>query len=147
VATPDGGFAALDGPRPALVKPGIYDVGFVSYSTWMMFGRAPKLTLMFKVLTMGEYFEVPLARHYNVKRLIDRSGSCGRFKVSFHCEFLREFATLFSTPVRLDRIPMSNFENKIFIAKVRTVTTGSGQRVKPEGLQYSVIDEIRSIKC
>ncbi len=146
MATQDSGYAALDGDRPALVKPGLYDVSFVSYSTWMMFGRAPKLTLTFKILTMGEYFETTLLRHYNVKRLIDRPGKFGRFKVSFHCDFLREFATLFAMPVRLDRIPMSSFENKIFVAKVRTVTKGSQQKDLPDGLQYSVIDEIRSIK-
>lgn len=143
---PNSGFASLDGERPALVKPGLYDISYQGYETWMMFGRAPKLTLNFKILTMGEFFETRLQRHYNVKRLIDRPGQHGRFKVTFNCDFLLEYTTLFGMPVRLDRIAMSNFEKRIFVAKVRTVTKGAHQKDRPPGLQYSVIDEIRSIK-
>lgn len=142
---PNIGFASLDGERPALVKPGIYEVAFVGYSTWMMFGRAPKLSLTFKITTMGEFFQVQLLRHYNVKSLLDRPGKGGRFKVTFSSDFLREYASLFGTPARLDRFAMSNFENRIFVAKVRTVTKGSRQKELPEGLQYSVIDKIRSV--
>ncbi len=146
MSAPDSGYAAIDGERPALVLPGLYNVAFDRYYTWMMFGRAPKLTLCFRIVTMGEHFEKPLQRHYNIKKLIGRASVNGRFKVGFHCDFLLEFATLFGTPARLDRIPMSNFEKHIFIAKVRTVSKGSAQREKPEGLQYSTIDELVKIK-
>ncbi|GFE91327.1 hypothetical protein [Steroidobacter agaridevorans] len=142
----DGAIAQLDGDRPVLVPPGVYDVAFDSYSTFMMFGRAPKVHLMFRIMTMGEHFEKPLSRFCNVKRLIGRPGPWGRFKVGFHSDFLREFAALFGTPVRLDRIPMSNFENHIFIATVRTVQKGSRQEQIPGGLTYSVIAKIRCIK-
>lgn len=142
----DNGFAALDGERPALVPPGSYDVAFERYYTWMMFGRAPKLTLCFRIVSMGEYFQQPLQRHYNVKKLIGRPANYGRFKVGFSCDFLHEFSVLFGTPQRLDRIPMSSFEKHILIAKVRTVSKGSSQREKPEGLQYSTIAELTGIK-
>ena len=143
---PDSAIAQLDGDRPVLVPPGVYDVAFDGYSTFMMLGRAPKVHLRFRIMTMGEHFEKPISRFCNVKRIIGRPGPSGRFKVGFHCDFLREFAALFGTPVRLDRIPMSNFENHIFIATVRTVEKGSRQEQIPGGLAYSVIARLRSIK-
>lgn len=146
MATHDSGYGALDGERPALVPPGRYDVAFDRYYTWMMFGRAPKLTLCFRIVTFGEHFEQKLQRHYNIKKLIGPKGASGRFKCAFSCDFLREFASLFGTPSRLDRIPMTNFEKHIFIAKVRTVSKGSGQRPIPEGLHYSTIDELIGIR-
>lgn len=146
MGTPDSGYAAIEGERPALVPPGLYDVAFDRYYTWMMFGRAPKLTLCFRIITMGEHFEKPLQRHYNIKKLIGRPSTNGRFKVGFSCDFLHEFATLFGAPTRMDRIPMTAFEKHIFIAKVRTVSKNSGQRQKPDGLHYSTIDELSGIR-
>lgn len=129
-----------------LLPPGLYDVAYERYYTWMMFGRAPKLTLCFKVMTLGEYFEAPIQRHYNVAKLIGRPGTNGRFKVGFCSDFLREYASLFGAPTRLDRIPMTRFENHILIAKVRTVSKGTQQREIPAGLQYSTISELVGIK-
>lgn len=129
-----------------LVPAGLYDVALDRYYTWMMFGRAPKLTLCFRIVTMGPHFEQQLQRHYNISRLIGRPGTNGRFKVGFCSDFLREFAVLFGAPSRLDRIPMTSFEKYILIAKVRTVTKGSGQRQIPEGLQYSTIAELTGIR-
>jgi hypothetical protein len=138
------GYAQTD--ARALLLPGLYDVAFDRYYTWMMFGRAPKLTICFKVVTFGEYFEQPLQRHYNVSKLIGRPSLNGRFKAGFCSDFLREFATLFGAPTRLDRIPMSAYANHILIAKVRTVTKGTEQRAIPAGLQYSTISELVGIK-
>lgn len=142
----NNGIAALDGERPVLLPPGLYDVGFNRYWTWRIFGRGPKLTLEFRILTMGEHFEKKILAHYNVKKLIDRPSVNGRFKVGFSSDFLREFSTLFGAPTRFDRIPMSNFEKHIFVAKVRTVSKGSGQKAIPEGMYYSTIDELVRIK-
>jgi len=108
-----------------------------------MFGRAQKLVLWFTIIEMGEYFDVAqLARYYNISRLIGRPQKYGRFKVGFNSGFLREYATLFGIPLRLDRIPMSRFENCIIRGKVRTVTSGHDQRDIPLGLQYSVITNL-----
>lgn len=142
----DSGYAAIDGERPTLVPPGLYDVSYHGYSTFMMFGRAPKLHLQFRIMTMGEHFEKPISRFSNVRKLIGRTGQDGRFKVGFCCDFLREFSTLFGAPLRLDRIPMSYFERHIFIAKVRTVEKGASQRSIPNGMRYSVISEVVRIK-
>lgn len=146
MAAQDSGYAAIDGARPALIPPGIYDVAFHRYYTWLMFGRAPKLTLEFRIVTMGEHFQEIIRAHYNVRKLIGRPAANGRFKVGFCCDFLREFANLFGAPSRLDRIPMSNFERHILIARVRTVSRGAGQKAIPDGLQYSTIDELTGIR-
>ena len=142
--TSEPGYAQTE--ARALLPAGLYDVVFDRYYTWMMFGRAPKLTLCFRVVTMGPHFEQPLQRHYNISKLIGRPGTNGRFKVGFCSDFLREFATLFGTPSRLDRIPMSSFCDHILVAKVRTVTKGSGQQAIQEGLQYSTVAELVRIK-
>lgn len=142
----DSGTAAIEGERPALVPPGLYDVAFNHYETAVMFGRAAKLVLQFRIVTMGDHFESKLNRFYNITRLIGRPAREGRFKVGYHSDFLREYATLFGVPARLDRIPMSNFGKHIFIAKVRTVDKGSQQRKIPEALHYSVISELKGIK-
>lgn len=143
---PDSGYAAIDGERPTLVPPGTYDVSFCAFSTFILFGRASKLNLQFKILTMGPYFEQRVSRYYNVTRIIGRPGINGRFKVGFSSDFIREYAKLFPVPNRLDRIPMSAFEKHIFTAKVRTVEKGSQQEEIPEGLRYSVISELIGIK-
>jgi hypothetical protein len=124
----------------------VYDVAFTHYSTAVMFGRAPKLALWFKVVTFGEYFDTPLPRYYNAAKIIGKPMMYGRFKVGFQSDFLREFVTLFGMPKRLDRIPMTGWEKHTFVAKVRTVEVGSKQRAIPDGLRYSVISEIMRIR-
>lgn len=146
MSTPDSGYAAIEGERPTLVPPGIYDVGFCAFSTFVLFGRAGKLNLQFKILTMGEHFEKRISRYYNVTRVIGRPGVNGRFKVGFSSDFIREYAKLFPVPNRLDRIPMSAFEKHIFAARVRTVEKGAQQEQIPDSLRYSVISELIEVK-
>lgn len=144
--TRESGCASIDGERPALLTPGIYDVAFNSYETAIMFKKAPKLVLEFRVVSMGVHFEAKIRRFYNITRLIGRAARDGRFKVGYHSDFLREYATLFGMPSRLDRIPMTVFGKHILIAKVRTVEKGSQQRKIPDVLHYSVISELRGIR-
>ena len=132
--------------RDAGNVPGDFDVAFVVFSTFVLFGRASKLNLQFKVATFGEHFEKRISRYYNVTRLIGRPGANGRFKVGFSSDFIREYGRLFPVPPRLDRIPMSSFQNHIFTARVRTVDKGSQQEAIPDGLRYSVISELIGIK-
>jgi hypothetical protein len=139
--------AEVDGPRPPLIKPGVYDFRFIDWSTRYLFGRRPKLMLRFKVITMGEYFDtITLCRHYNATRLIGKPGQYGRFKVGWHSNFLREYSTLFTNPTRPDRIAMTAFNKVVIVAKVITVTTGSDQRDIPESLQYSTISQLLKAK-
>jgi hypothetical protein len=141
------GYGALDGDRPPLILPGIYDFRFEYYETKVLFGRAPKLILWFTIISFGEYFDrVRLPRYYNARKLMERPRKWGRFKVGYKSDFLREYATLFVTPPRLDRVPMSEFERVIVVGKVRTVANGSKQESIPAALQYSVIGQLVEVK-
>ena len=144
-ATPET-FAELEGERPALIPPGTYELRFDHHETLILFGRASKLVLWFTIISMGPYFDVvKVPRFYNVKRIIGRPQKHGRFKCGFKSDFLREYARLFPAPVRLDRIPMSEFRRHVVLGRVRTVTRGSDQGAIPESLQYSVIEELTGI--
>lgn len=140
----DGRYASLEGNVPLLVTPGSYDLRFDYYETSILFGKAAKLTLWFTVIEVGheQFGQGRLPRYFNIVKPIGRRGRDGRFKVGPKSDFIREYARLFGAPARLDRIPMSEFERHIIRGKVRTVMHGSDQRPIPEGLRYSVIDEL-----
>jgi hypothetical protein len=140
----DTGTFDMEGEKPVLVRPGVYDLKFLYYETSMMFGRQPKLCLVFSICTMGDYFEVQVKRHYNVSKLVGKPGRYGGFKASWRGDFIREFASLFGLPQRLDRIPMSSFQNPMFQGVIKTVDHGSNQRPLPKELHYSVICQLRS---
>ena len=139
-------FGGIEGDRPTLVLPRTYDLRYQYYETARMFGRAQKLILWFTIAEPGDDFDRPLPRYYNITRLIGKPQKNGQFKVGFNSDFLREYATLFGLPGRLDRIPMSRFDNCFVRAKVRTVTTGNAQQDIPKALQYSVVGEIMKLK-
>lgn len=132
----------IDGDAIALIPPGEYDLKFQSWKTAVMFGRAPKLILYFSVCTFGDHFEVVLPRYYNVTRLVGKPQQYGGFKVGRSSDMIREYASMFRLPPRLDRIPMSAFQNPMFRGKVVTVTQGRDQSKIPEQLQYSKIERL-----
>ena len=132
---------------PQLVKPGVYDLALIDYKTAMMFmGKAPKLIMNFRIITFGDCFETELSRYYNVQRIIEKPQRYGRFKCSKKGAFLREYMTLFTGRVtRLDRVPMSYFQEEIIEGKVHTVKRSQGRDI-PNELQYSVITELLRLK-
>lgn len=141
------GNASIEGELRPRVKQGVYELAFIHQETAKLFnGRAHKLVLWIRIVTQGESFGVLLPRYYNVKKLKGKVGKNGDFILSPNCNFVREYASLFPIPKRLDRIPMSVFKNRIFIGGVRTVVTGFKQAKIPEQLQYSVIGSLREVK-
>ncbi len=142
-ALPDA-FVADD--LPPLVKQGVYQLAFVEYRTANMFrGKAPKLIMTFRIVSMGEYFEHLVLRYYNVQRVIGKPQRNGRFKCGKKGAFLREYLTLFPHQVpRLDRVPMSAFEAVLIEGKIQTVTHSSNKEI-PKPLQYSRISELRRV--
>jgi len=142
-ALPDA-FIADD--LPPLIKPGMYELAFVRYKTAIMFcGKASKLIMDFRIVSMGKYFETIVPRYYNVQRVIGKPQRNGRFKCGKKGDFLREYLTLFPNQVgRLDRVPMSAFESVIIEGKIETVTR-SRNKVIPKPLQYSRISELRKV--
>lgn len=112
----------------------------------MFMGKAPKLIMDFRIVSYGEFFEDELSRFYNISRIIGKPERHGRFKASKKGDFLREYMTLFTGKIsRLDRIPMSYFENVIIEGVVGTVTRSRGRDI-PSQLQYSVIKHLRRVK-
>src|ERR1700690_2675495 len=101
----DCGTFAMDGERPALIPPGVYDLKFLQYETALMFGRQPKLILTFGICSMGDHFEKRVKRFYNVAKLVGKPRRYGGFKAGWSGDFLREYAKFFRLPSRADRIP------------------------------------------
>ena len=132
---------------PPLITPGIYDLVFVDFKTAKMFmGKAPKLIMDFRIVSYGKHFETVLSRYYNVARIIGKPERHGCFKCSKKGDFLREFMGLFPSKVsRLDRVPMSHFENVVIEGKVETVKWSRGRDI-PKELQYSKIAQLRRVK-
>jgi len=135
--------AIIDDDLP-LIPPGEYGFKFIGYSTWLMFGRNPKLIIDFLIVDDEMYSGVTLKKYYNVKKLKGRYGRNGDFTVSRKSNFTRDFFRVCPAypPKRLDRIPMSRFEGIDICGSVKTVTKGHDQKEIPESLHYSVIREI-----
>ena len=125
--------------RYALIPPGCYELCFTHHETAIMFGMSHKLILWFNVINCGEYFEVQVARFYNVEHVIGKPGRNGRFKAKASGDFLLDYYTMFNPGKRLDRISLDPFRNNIILGNVATVTVTSTQRGLPEEMQYSVI--------
>jgi len=127
-----------------LIPPGEYIFRLAGYSTWLMFGRNPKLILEFTIVDSEMYGGVTLNKYYNVKKFKGRSGRNGNFVATPKSNFMRDFYRICPAypPKRLDRIPMSRLEGIDVRGKVKTVTKGYDQKEIPEPLQYSVIEEI-----
>jgi hypothetical protein len=80
-----------------------------------------------------------------VQKVIGKPQRSGRFKCGKKGAFLREYLTLFPNQVqRLDRVPMSAFENVIIEGKIETVTHSSNKEI-PKPLQYSRVSELRRV--
>ncbi len=126
-----------------LVAPGIYRLGFVGYRTALVYRKAPKVALMFRIVDQGEYYETELSRWYNVKRLIGQPGKSGRFQIGRYSDFLREYLTLFPDAAnRLDRISFKPYRSNVVTGRIETVTRNSRQQLLPELMQYSIIREL-----
>jgi len=137
----------IAGELPPKITPGEYDLVYVRHETARMFkGRAHKLTMLFRIVTMGEFFEAELPRYYNVQNVARKRKKNGNFKVGLKCDFIREYYTLFPGRItRRDRIPMSPFKGSIITGRVITVKEARGRPI-PTELQYSRIDQLLGVK-
>jgi hypothetical protein len=145
-ACADGHFGTSEDLLPK-IKPGTYDLAFIEYETVRMFkGRAHKIVLWFRIVTMGEYFGAVLPRYYNVERVGKRRAKNGNFKAGLKGDFLREYCTLFPNLIqRRDRIPMSPFRQSIILGKIGTCKKARGREI-PIELQYSRIEQLLKVK-
>jgi len=130
------------------IPPGEYRVAFDYFETAYNFGKSAKLILHFHVLDFGSYFETKLNRWYSVA-WIGKPSRNGTFKVRGQtCIFLIEYIRCLPNvriPGRLDRIPMSEWPNHIYRAKVSNPTRNSRQVLLPAELQYSKIESLLGV--
>lgn len=136
----------VKGDFGTIVAPGIYELGFDYFETGILFGKAPKLIIWFKMFEFGKDFQKPLPRYYNVKKTKGRLGKYGYFEVGPRSDFIRDYGRLFGTPLNTKQIPMVQFESKIIKGRVKTVTKGRDGKLIPDGQLYSVVEELIEIK-
>jgi len=127
-----------------LIPSGSYEVGYTSHSAWVFAGKQPKLTINFRILTMGEHYEKPIRAFYNVKSFKKRKRSPA-INVGWSSDFMLDYSTCFEVPERTDRFNWDNFKKHILLAKVKSVRHNRKQRPLPNGLQYSIIDQLVGI--
>jgi hypothetical protein len=131
----------FDADRPEVLEHGYYE--FILSKSWKGFVfRSAKLILTFRIITEGPYFGKHLYRCYNIKGLNKRGEIIPK---GWHSDFVREYSALFGKPRRLREIGVRAFKNKILRGTVRTVEKDRKQRLLPDSLKYSVIDEFTEV--
>ncbi len=129
-----------------LVDPGVYRLAFIHYRTALVYGKAPKVALRFRIVDNGPFFEVELDRWYNCKRLIGKPCKGGNFEIGRHSDFLREYLTMFPDALkRRDRVSFKPYRTNLITGRVETVTQNAKQQSLPELMQYSIIRELLEV--
>ena len=129
-----------------LLPDGEYVMQLLHHETVMAF-RTPKVVLHMKIVEPGEHNGKRLIRAYRVKELIGRPRKWGRFKLTRHQDLFITLAHLYGKRLRHDRISLRALGRVLLRGTTRTVTTDYRQRLSPEALHYSVIDELVSIEA
>jgi hypothetical protein len=133
---------------PPLIPPGTYRLRFSHWWTGILFGKAHKLAVSFKVMDFGEHFDAELRRWYNVQIPQGRrTGRNGVFKAGWGSDLMREYASLIGMVKRNDRIALTHYANKVILGEVVTVKTAHDQEELPEALQYSVVRRLLSVEA
>jgi hypothetical protein len=128
---------------PVLLKLGIYEVTLHKHWKGILYGKSPKLILVFRILDIGPYFGKHIYRCYNIKGLTKRKEIIPK---GWHSDFVREYSRLFGVPRKLRNIGVEQYKNKVFSCRPRTVTKDRKQKPLPDALHYSVIDELLEVK-
>tara|TARA_R110000796_G_scaffold245296_2_gene369452 strand:+ start:129 stop:698 length:570 start_codon:yes stop_codon:yes gene_type:complete len=133
------------GDKQPLVERSVYEFSY--HSTWSghLYGGAPKLMIVFRIVTLCSDLDKKLCRCYNLKTLNKKRGD---FAVGRRSDFYYEYVKLFGVePKNTHRISMTPFKNVIIKASVRTVDTDYKQRPLPEPMRYSIIRELLSVEA
>lgn len=139
-------FEIEEGSR-VFVTPGIYNVAFVDWATCILFGKAKKLALTFRIVDMGNEFGKLVIRWYNISRLIGRSGRHGRFKAAKGSDFISDYVRLVGMPTRTDRASLTKLSPLLIRAEIGTVTTNQIQNEIAEPLRYSVVRRLIGVEA
>ena len=139
-------FEIEEGSR-VLVPAGVYNVAFVTWSTALMFGKAKKLGLTFRITDFGDYFGKDVMRWYNIRRFIGAVGPHGRFKATKGSDFIADYVRLVGMPTRTDRASLSKYEKILIRAQIVTVQKNFVQSDISEPLQYSVVRRLIAVEA
>ena len=120
----------------------VCEITLVKYFKGFMYGKVPKLILVFRIVTEGKYFGQHIYRCYNIKGFTKRKEIIPK---GWHSDFVREYSRLFGKPRKLRDTGVRPYKTKIFSCTVRTVEKDSKQKPFPDDMKYSVIDEITRV--
>jgi len=135
----------IEGDQWPLVPDGEYVVRFLRHDTATVF-RTPKLFLRFEIIG-PTHAGALLYAAFRVKHLKGQPGKNGRFVIHRGSDLVRQLATIHGWNMRLDRISLRSLRHCLLRVRTRTVEKDHKQRLKPEVLRYSVVDELRSIEA
>ena len=149
VALPVGSdYFAVDGERPVLAEPGIYELRYSHYETARLHGgRAGKVVVWFTICTMGPYFERNVPAYYNATVTSAKRQRGGKFKIGWRSRLMREFALVEGLPSRTDRVSLNVLGRHLLEGRLGTVTHDGQQRSIPSAVQYSVVQAIVGVKA
>lgn len=96
-------------------------------------------------MSIGEHYDKPVLAHYNPKRIMGKPRKNGQFSAGWRSRFMWDYTSCFGRPIRKDRIQMDKFKDSFVIGNVRTVTHNHNQKKYPEGLEYSVVNDLEGV--
>ena len=131
----------VDGGLPPLLPPGIYTLRLTYWTTYLLYGRLPKLAIWFQVMDQGSHFETEVPRHYNITRMVGHAGRSGRFKAPATGDLARDYARLLALPARFDRFNLEQLKRHLIVGKVETVTGQQARQLAP-AVHYSIVREL-----
>ncbi len=144
IAMDGPGFFEVEGEAFTVVPDGTYDLKFIEWET-RSYWNAPKVEFRFRIVTPGDYFDLPLSRFYNIRRSKGKFGRNGGFVAPKSGDLVRELSKVF--PIyRPDRIPMSHLENHIIVGKTRTVRKDFRQKKLAAPVRYSILSELLKVR-
>ena len=129
-----------------LLPEGKYQVRLQGWEPVMYLGKAPKICAEFMIVEYGEHFERLLYRWWNIKPTHSKLSKTA-WKVGKASNLFREYCAITERlPKRLDRIPLSDFQDHVIWAEVKTVKEARDQSVIPEAARYSIINKLERCK-
>lgn len=144
VASNDG---EIVGDFPSLIPAGEYQLALDHWKTSKLFGRAPKLTLWFRVVEQGIHFGAMVPRYYNVAALKGTAGRGGRFRATHGGDLARDYARLLTLPARFDRFNLQALKSHVVRGNVDTVTADAKQRALAPASHYSVVRRLERLEA
>lgn len=135
---------SIDWGHQILIPPGNYQAVYVTHETtdgnW-----GPKVKVVFRITTLGQFYESIIEGWYNVKALKAKPGKKRGLILSRHCKLSTELLRVLGVKERVSRISPAQLRGKLLEITVRTVKTNSRQKEYATVQQYSVVDSINRL--